>query len=360
MGRAIAAGVGDLDRHLLVFGKLKLPPGGVARWRELATDPEAIADWPELLEGGHPPAGSVGDALDAFVALDGANGDLGLRVKGATVTLAGFLLESGTLTWSRDVATALARASEVGAKGEVVFLRVTGEGGVRLVVEPAGASFEVIEPDDALALLESPRVYQALGEYESAAGTSSVAIPPEQEVPPEIREAIAAGVAALPEPPQVDLESPMGVALAFDALTLQRAKAAPKIALAVLRAGYDGTLATMAAAALHGSGNPEALNTLLAYAAPPEGPAPLLRADLPNTFGKPLLYEVLASLRAAGTTEQVAARFDQLVARADRDGDNALARLTGALLQRGALDPARATAVADRLPDQFGALRPAG
>lgn len=348
--------MGDIDRQLLVFGRLKLPKGTAATWLAQRVHEADFSDWPELLEGGHLEACTVREVVDAITKMQADQGEVTVRVKGDAVSVHGFLLEPGTLAWSRDVATPLRAGAALCGKGELTFLRVTGEGGVRFVLDPKQSKVEELAPDDAMDLLGSRKAGDALGRYEFTMNPP----PPPPPPPPEyeaLREPLAAALEGVPGV-EVDLSHVSGVESAFNQLVLTRPEAAVPFALTILRARIDTIAATYAGFVLRGSEDPAVAEAMLDFAAPADrASAPILVADVSDVIRKPRLYENLASLRAPGLVDLVKARFDALLERTDSDAG--LARLTGALLTLGALDAVRATQIADRLPTQFGALRPA-
>jgi hypothetical protein len=156
--------VKSVEGHLLVFGTLRFPRGGAEAWRALEVDADALEGWPDLLAGGHLGPVTVEARLAAFAAMKQDQGGFEIAEAEATV-VRGFLLEAGTLRWSRDIAATLRAAGDAGATGEMVFLQVDGARGVRLKIGRGGARFEAIDDDAGLQLLASAAALGALKLY---------------------------------------------------------------------------------------------------------------------------------------------------------------------------------------------------
>ncbi|MEZ4447378.1 MAG: hypothetical protein R3B72_50345 [Polyangiaceae bacterium] len=171
-----------MEWHVVVFGSLTFPKGGLTRWRKEAVDAEAFDDWKGELGAGPTgegaPVSKMLKRIAGYPKLTREHGRVDVAAKGSEATFVGYLRDDAFLSLATEVATTFRVASEAGASGELYLLHVDGEEGYRIAVEPDASSCSKLRSKKKLdALEQNPLCQAASALYEQSLGPPAVVEP---------------------------------------------------------------------------------------------------------------------------------------------------------------------------------------
>ena len=117
--------------EVCIVGNLRLPTGGLAKWRALALEVDAFVDWPESFGRGNEDDSmtvSVGQWLDdcARYQRSGTRHFLEFGFQEEAVALRGYLEEPEYNAYHRQLAAMFRHASTIGARGSLTMVSHSG------------------------------------------------------------------------------------------------------------------------------------------------------------------------------------------------------------------------------------------
>ena len=135
-----------MESHVIVFGELAFPPGGVRRWQKLAVDPQGYDDWKGDFGGGEHRA-EVGAMLARFASYPALTKNLGrldVEASEARVIWRGYLEDDAFRGLATEVAATFRSAAEAEGRGELAFVQPAGDYAYLVRVEPGTSSFTAL------------------------------------------------------------------------------------------------------------------------------------------------------------------------------------------------------------------------
>ncbi|MEZ4335079.1 MAG: hypothetical protein R3B82_00435 [Sandaracinaceae bacterium] len=164
-----------MEWHVLVFGALTFPSGGLARWRKEPVEAEAFGDWKGELGAGPTGDGApVREMLRRIAGYEDQTGGLGrvdVEADRTQARFCGYLKDDAFRGLATEVATTFRVAASVGGEGALTILHVDGEEAYRLTVEPGASSCSRWRSRKKLDALEADPLCRAATElYERSCG----------------------------------------------------------------------------------------------------------------------------------------------------------------------------------------------